>query len=121
MPWTYEQSTGRMSLDGNLVGTGYAGKGVHKNDPNSERIPSEGPLPRGRYSIGPAYDHHKLGPLTMNLDPTGGQDMYGRSLFRIHGDSSQHPGEASDGCIVISRDVREKINSSNDKTLNVVV
>ena len=98
----------------------YTGKGVHKNNPDSQGVSNMGPLPRGEYTIGPAYNHPKLGPKTMNLEPSGGQDMEGRSLFRIHGDSRRRPGDASNGCIVLGRTLRDEIARSSDKKLDVI-
>lgn len=117
--WTYEQTTGRMSHDGVLVGTGYSGRGSGKDNPEMEDVVGVGPIPRGQWHIGPAYDHPHLGPVVMNLTPVG-HDAHGRSAFRIHGDSIAHPGEASDGCIIQGHDVREKIASSADRVLLVV-
>ena len=66
--FTYRQSTGELfDPTGERIGIGYAGHGEGTNDPAMESIANIGPLPRGRYFIGPAYDHPKLGPVTMNL------------------------------------------------------
>ncbi len=46
--------------------------------------------------------------------------MFGRSGFLIHGDSVSHPGEASEGCIILDRNVRETIANDDDKYLVVV-
>lgn len=118
--WTYKQSTGELSHNGAYIGKGYAGKGSHKNKPDDQCIRNEGPLPRGCYTIGPAYQHAKLGPVTMNLDNSDGHDMCGRDLFRIHGDSINDPGNASDGCIILNRTIRDQISASTDRTLCVV-
>lgn len=117
--WNYEQTTGRISHDGNFVGIGYSGNSTGKNNPDMEEVQAVGPIPRGQWHIGPVYDHPHLGPVVMNLTPVG-HDAHGRTAFRIHGDSSQHPGEASDGCIVASRAIREQIALSTDKVLYVV-
>jgi hypothetical protein len=53
----------------------------------------------------------------MNLDPLPGTDMFGRSLFRIHGDNSAH--NASHGCIILSRKLRDQIAASQDRLLDV--
>ena len=96
--WTYQQSTGNLSHNGKHVATGYSGKGVGKNNPAKERVKFVGPIPRGTYSIGPAYHDPTRGPVVMRLTPTGGQDIFGRDGFLIHGDSSKHPGEARVAC-----------------------
>lgn len=85
-----------------------------------ESIHNIGPLPKGQYLIGRAYDHPALGPLTMNLIPDIDTEMYGRSDFRIHGDSIRAAGTASHGCIVQDHHVREQVSQSDDKRLEVV-
>jgi hypothetical protein len=46
--------------------------------------------------------------------------MFGRSEFLCHGDSIEHPGDASEGCIIQLRDVRRQMWESPDHTLEVV-
>ncbi|MNH36588.1 hypothetical protein D3C79_973950 [compost metagenome] len=55
----------------------------------------------------------------MRLFPYDGNDMCGRDGFMIHGESSAHPGEASDGCIILNLSSRKIIAASSDKTLVV--
>ena len=117
----YSQSTGVLNHDGLVVGTGYSGAGYGKNDPECQQIPNVGPLPRGGYVIGAPYDHPTLGPHVMNLTPYPANEMYGRSLFRIHGDNPAHVGESSDGCIVLELAAREVISQSGDSVLQVVL
>lgn len=116
--WTYSQSTGKLSLNGKVVATGYAGRGAAKNNPDKQCAKNEGPIPRGKYSIGPAHNHKVLGPVAMFLNPNRGNNMCGRDGFFIHG-PGKTPG-ASHGCIHLETSVRLKINSSKDKTLVVV-
>lgn len=47
--------------------------------------------------------------------------MCGRSGFLIHGDSIAHTGQASHGCIILPRSVREQIAASGDDELEVTV
>jgi hypothetical protein len=91
------------------MGRGYSGSGIFKNDPDRVATHHLGPLPPGAYRIGPPFTHPELGVLTFTLIPMAGQ-MYGRSEFRIHGDSKEHPGEASHGCIVLEHEIREEIS-----------
>lgn len=119
MPWTYSQATGELRHNGVLVATGYSGNGAGRNNPDAENRANVGPIPRGRYSIGTAYHNQHTGDVTMNLDPVG-HDAHGRTLFRIHGDSRQHPGQASDGCTIFDRNVRLRISNSGDNVLDVV-
>lgn len=118
MPWKYDQSSGELSYNGNIIGTGYAGSGIGKNNPKMQHVHEVGPIPRGEYTIGPAYNSTTgLGPIVMNLDPIG-HNALGRTLFRIHGDNST--GTASIGCIIMSKGVRQKVATSLDKILEVV-
>ena len=44
----------------------------------------------------------------------------GRPIKLVHGDSKEHPGEASEGCIILPRDIRERLSTSRDRLLVVV-
>lgn len=118
---TYSQSSGKLTAcDGTVIGAGYSGSGEGKNNPSLEDIADVGPIPCGLYSIGAAIDHPKLGPLAMPLVPYSLNEMYGRSGFYIHGDSAEHPGQASEGCIILGHDVRAAISESEDRLLEVL-
>lgn len=108
MLWRYRQSTGELTSDHGAQGTGYSGHGEGKNNPAAEHIRNVGPIPAGRYTIGPAFTHARKGPVCMRLTPVG-HDARGRSGFMIHGDSKTAPGEASNGCIVLPLNVRQAI------------
>ena len=56
----------------------------------------------------------------MNLDPQPGTQTFGRDLFRVHGDSTAHPGTASEGCVILPRNVRDQMAHSASRTLRVV-
>jgi hypothetical protein len=119
--WIYQQSTGKM-LDPNglIIGYGYSGKGVSKNNPEAQTLPNFGPIPEGYYNIGEPHDTVTHGPFVLPLTPDPQNKMFGRSAFLIHGDSVVHPGTASEGCIIMPRSVREDIAKSVDKLLTVV-
>jgi len=85
-----------------------------------ENIKMVGPLPKGIYYIGEPYDSPYIGPFTLPLTPDSSNEMYGRSDFKIHGDSISEPGTASNGCIVLSRDIRIMIFKCTDKILKVI-
>ena len=55
----------------------------------------------------------------MSLTPVG-HLAHGRSAFLIHGDSTKHPGDASEGCIIFGPHIRQRIATSGDTVLNVV-
>ncbi|MBK7464715.1 MAG: DUF2778 domain-containing protein [Betaproteobacteria bacterium] len=121
--WIYAQATGQLlNPDGTLGGTGYAGRGESKNNPDDQCKADQGPLPRNTYTIGPAMDHPRLGPLALPLVPDDPAKMCNpaRNAFYIHGDSSSHPGEASDGCIIMARNIRQSVSASRDRKLMVV-
>ena len=98
---------------------GYAGKGRYKNDPGSVSRKGEGPLPMGRYTVGPPTNHPRLGRISFPLHQTSGPS-FGRSDFWIHGDSIRNPGKASSGCIILSRNAREAVLNYGVGALDVV-
>jgi hypothetical protein len=119
--WVYAQRTGNLYEPiGVIVAQGYSGNGTHKNQPNSQCVQMHGPCPRGFYSIQPPNDTPAHGPYVMWLVPDRTNDMCGRSGFGIHGDSLEHPGYASDGCIILPRPIREGIWQSGDHILQVI-
>jgi hypothetical protein len=120
MSWTYKIATGDLiDPEGQFAGTGYSGKaGAWRNNPDMQPAGGVGPIPAGRYSIGSAHLSPNTGPITMNLDPLPGTNVFGRSLFRIHGDNANH--DASHGCIILGPAIRRQIDASHDRVLTVV-
>ncbi len=116
--WAYIQRTGVLYRpDGTLAGTGYSGHGEGKNNPALQHVGRVGPLPVGYYTIGETTN--TKGPLTVILEPDPHNFMFGRSTFRMHGDSSQHPGEASEGCIIQGHGVRAEFAADKGNKLAV--
>jgi hypothetical protein len=99
---------------------GYSGRGLHKNDPASCCVRGLGPLPCGSYRVGYEEHHPGLGPDVLPLDPEPQNDMCGRSGFYIHGDSAEHPGQASSGCIILPRSSRQALAAYQVTRLIVV-
>lgn len=91
------------------IGTGYSGAQPYVNDPEAERLVARGPIPRGRYRIHRPFNHVRLGPVCMFLEPLGDTDMFGRSGFLIHGDNAMGNRTGSHGCIVLPRKGRDRI------------
>lgn len=121
MSWLYEILTGRMrDPDGNLVGVGYSGAPTHKNNPVFTGLHNLGPIPQGKYRIGKPVDTVTHGPYVLPLSPDSDNEMFGRRDFLIHGDSIVAPGTASEGCIIMSKDVRHLMGNSSDHFLAVV-
>ena len=119
--WTFKQSTGQMFSPGGMaIGTGYSGSGEWKNDPEDQTVKNKGPIPEGFYEIGPPCNTDTHGPFVMSLTPDPTNQMFDRSGFLIHGDSLEHPGEASEGCIILARTLREAVWSSGDTRLQVI-
>ena len=82
--FVYHQSTGRLTLNGKEVGSGYSGKGEGKNNPEKEKVRNVGPVPGGVYKIGKPREWKGM-PNVFDLTPDG-HDAHGRSQFLIHGD-----------------------------------
>jgi len=120
MTWLWDQSAGKLSRDGVAVATGYSGRGRGKNNPSMQAAVSVGPIPAGKWTITERYDSANVGPYALKLGPKPGTQVFGRSAFRIHGDSIRSPGTASHGCIILPRPVRHRIWTSGDRDLEVV-
>lgn len=117
---TYNVSSGKMyDVHGEYMATGYSGLGDAKNDPDREQDVAHGPIPRGDYAIGDPYESQRVGPFAIPLEPMPGTNVFGRSAFRIHGDSIAHPGSASHGCVILPRAIREAIHNQGATVLRV--
>ena len=116
----YMIATGAFSMNGKTLAYGYAGNGKGKNNPDAIKERGVGPLPPGNYTLTTVRDSQNTGPFSIVLEPDPANVMYGRGLFRIHGDSIAHPGEASDGCIILPRAIRDRIWHSGERQLVVV-
>ena len=118
--WSFNTRTGELRRDGVLQGCGYSGHGEGKLNPELDWEPSVGPIPRGLWRavrlIVPMTPH---GPYVLVLAPAEGTETHGRDGFLCHGDSVEHPGEASLGCIILSRALRELIWTSGDHDITV--
>ena len=125
----YEQNTGRFIIcEYDQEGTervvyetvGYSGRAEGKNNPDLEHRKGVGPIPVGSWRIGHSFDHPRLGKLAYRLDAVS-DPTFGRGGFLIHGDSREHPGNASSGCIILNRAAREAIQFFGPKQLEVLV
>lgn len=119
MTWSYSQHNGVLSHNDIDVGNGYSGNGKGLNNPAEQADHDRGPVPQGRWKIGVAFDHPRLGPTVMHLSPETDTKTFGRSGFFIHGDNKKMNHTASHGCIILSRDIREKLSTSLDRVLIV--
>lgn len=108
---TYSQSTGLFTGAG-LTVTGYSGHGEGLDNASMQDVHDIGPLPQGVYTIQPPHADTKVGPVAMRLVPAASNDMHGRGDFLIHGDNAAQNHTASEGCIILPRDVRVKIGEA---------
>lgn len=124
MPWTYEQETGKLyDPSGVNVAQGYAGGNCGKNpegqnNPAMQGVPSIGPLPQGDYTFAEPILQSHLGPFAIPLIPAEGNTMFGRGHFYMHGDTTPS-GNASEGCIIMPRNIRNLCWNSDDHQLTV--
>ena len=118
--WIYEIVNGRLSRDNALLTSGYSGASGSVNDPTKTNLGFVGPIPEGQYTMAQPVDTEEHGPYAIALIPDPANQMFGRYGFMMHGDSLQHPGQASDGCIIIARFAREYCWNSEDHQLKVV-
>jgi len=119
MKWVYSQGTGKLTHpDGGEFATGYSGAGDGKNNCAMQHVKNVGPIPQGLWHIGSVYDSKKVGPYAIRLEPDATTHTFGRSAFLIHGDNRTHT--ASEGCIILSRRVRNAIIDSGVKLLQVI-
>jgi len=96
------------------VAYGYSGLEECKNRSAKCDVKGRGPIPPGTYKIGRPFTSKQSGPITMTLTPVEGTDTHGRSGFEMHGDSIEHPGSASHGCIIQDRKTRMKVAAGLD-------
>jgi hypothetical protein len=123
--WIWKQDEGELWRDSAMVSKGYSGKGRGVNNPALQNVRGVGPIPKGDWRIMNVYNSKNVGPFVLTLWRKDSKlddydDTTGRSAFRIHGDSIRAPGTASKGCIILPRQVRERIWKSGDRDLRVV-
>jgi len=119
--WTFEQATGWwLDPTGEIIfKSAYAGRDAGKNNPDMQDVKGVGPLPRGLYRASEPADDSVVGKYAMRLTPSPTNEMYGRNSFFLHGDSQEHPGLASHGCIVLPPALRRMFWESGDHMIQV--
>lgn len=109
----YRILDGQFAIDEAFEGTGYSGAGFTlaegRNNPNMCNVAGKGPIPPGRYRVMPSRNSATLGPMTFDLVPMPGTEVFGRSLFRIHGNNSAN--NASHGCVILGPRIRSHLDS----------
>jgi len=124
--FTYVLDSGEMiDPHGQILGTGYSGSSVCRNNPSMQNIRGVGPLPCGFYgmetivdSAGHPCDYGDKKAPVIALIPDPSNEMCGRYGFLIHGDNDTHT--ASDGCIIQEHPTRVTMSNSSDKKLQVI-
>ncbi len=125
MSWKYSQKTGRLYRpDGTHAATGYAGGNCGKNpeginNPTMQFVKSVGPICKGLYHRGTVVLKSHLGPFAIPLIADHTNTMGGRGGFYMHGDTTPS-GNASEGCIILPRVVREEFYNSPDALIEVL-
>ena len=115
--WSYIQKTGEViDPNGTLFDSdSYSGHGEGLNNPDMENVPNIGPIPAGVYEIGRAhYPEDHLGPIALRLYAFQTNNMYGRFGFFWHGDNAFMNHTASNGCIISSRNTRQRVQLNQD-------
>ena len=112
----YRQITGELIYDGVHIAVGYSGNGKGLNNPAFDTESNLGPILKGYWIIGEAFNHPTKGPFCMRLKP---KSKCHRTGFMIHGDNTKGDKSASHGCIVFNKATRLLIANSEDKLLMV--
>ena len=133
--WTFETITGKLLDSAEVVrGIGYSGGDCGKrpdavNNPLCEAEVDVGPIVEGRYTADYLkIAHPRLGQFAVHLAPDAATTAkiagFGRDpdSFYMHGDSIMFPGQraASDGCVIMSLDIRKEFWRGIDHDLDVV-
>jgi hypothetical protein len=124
MNWRFVIKTGTLfNPAGVKVWTGYAGGNCGKNpegknNPAMVNVRSIGPLPPGWYTFGELVLQSHLGPYAIPLIPDASNEMFGRSDFYCHGDTTPS-GNASEGCVIMPRFVRETMYTGAIRRIQV--
>lgn len=120
--WTYCIESGSFYLGDKYIATGYSGHDPFKNRVDSQNVQHLGPIPEGYYRIGNPFNSLHTTDYALALQPEPGTNTYGRSEFEIHGDMRDPAlrGTASHGCIILPRNVRERIVASGFSRLRVI-
>ena len=117
--YVYSQSTGKLTLNDQLVAVGYSGKGPAKNNP-SKQAEKDGPIPLGEYMFSGYRDDPKVGAKIMGLLPVAGGNYFNRfpsETFAIIAQSENLPS----GCfIVVPGDTLQKLSTTPVAKVQVV-
>lgn len=113
MRYVFMSDEGRLYNADGFVCDAYSGYGAGKDNPVLQDVRDVGPIPEGLYVLGAPRLDPKLGPDAIPLTPAIGTNTFGRNGFFIHGDSIDHPGCASHGCVIVPPWVRSAMQSGD--------
>jgi hypothetical protein len=96
----YERSTGKLTQNNQLVGTGYSGKGAARNNPAMEAR-KDGPIPLGEYLIAQRRQDGRIGDMR-DLVPSGNNN-FGRFPFETFAiiPETNPPNNPPSGCFIV--------------------
>jgi hypothetical protein len=123
MSYTFDRQAGAFTApDGTLLcRDAYSGHGPGLDNPDMEAVSNVGPIPAGLWLVGDPMDPpDHLGPLAMPLTPAPGTDPKGRVDLFIHGNNAAMNHSASDGCVILPRNVRAAVAGGADRELIVI-
>jgi uncharacterized protein (TIGR03067 family) len=112
--YVYSQSTGKLTLDDQVVCLGSSGKGAAKNDP-SKQADRDGPIPIGEYMLTGFREDPKLGGKYMDLMPVAGTNFFKRWPAEPFAFIAQTDNPPTGCFILVGRDVLEKLSSLNTR------
>jgi hypothetical protein len=107
--YSYNQNTGELKRDNQVIGTGFSGKGEAKNDPHSYKEPVIGVIPIGDWKVERRRNDPKTGEPILDLSLFTGGHVKGRipgENFTIHPEDGANAGESG---IAMPRKVRDAI------------
>jgi hypothetical protein len=108
--WLYVQDSGYLYWQRAYITTGYAGQGKGLNNADYQHVVGIGPIPRGRWLMGRAFEQHPTSA-TIRLTACPETEAEGRSGFLIHGGRRTGARTASRGCIILPKHVRQRMMS----------
>jgi len=95
--YVYNQRTGQLTLDNQVIGTGFSGTGAAKNNPALQKQKKIGPIPVGEWRVaGRRNDANTAEPI-LELQFFNGIKIAGRmpsEAFTIHSDNAPNAGES---------------------------
>jgi hypothetical protein len=115
--FVYNQRTGQLTRDNQLVGMGFSGTGAARNNPALQNQPKTGPIPAGEWRIALRVKDFKTGEPLFHLHQLTNPPVRFGEPFTIHADTRPNAGESG---IAMPRNVRDGIKVGGFTKLKVV-